>query len=92
MRHGRLTRLPIDMGLKVECYAGYAADERPVRFILGDRPYAVEVVLEQWREPDWAFFRVRADDGGVYLLRHDQRGDVWGLASDARQAGPPASD
>lgn len=30
----------------------------------------VEEVLEQWYGPDHAFFKLRADDGNVYILRH----------------------
>ena len=36
------------MRLRVECYSGRKADERPVRFQLGERGYLVEEVLDQW--------------------------------------------
>jgi hypothetical protein len=36
------------MTLRVECYAGAKADERPVRFQLGERNYMVDGVLDQW--------------------------------------------
>jgi hypothetical protein len=35
------------MKLRVECYAGTKADERPVRFRLGERDHMVEEVLDQ---------------------------------------------
>jgi len=57
------------MKLRVECYSGRKADERPVRFQLGDRDYLIEEVLDQWYGPDSAFFKVRADDGNLYILR-----------------------
>jgi hypothetical protein len=56
------------MRVRVECYAGRKADERPVRFHLDDRAYAVEEIVAQWYEPAGAFFKVRADDGKLYIL------------------------
>jgi hypothetical protein len=56
--------------VRVECYSGYKADERPVRFYLGDTEYPVEEVLDQWYGPEATYFRVRAGDQNVYVLRH----------------------
>lgn len=69
------------MNLQVECYAGHKADERPVRFRLGEHDYMVEELLDQWYGPDDVFFKIRADDGNVYILRHQTSaaGDVWRL-------------
>jgi hypothetical protein len=57
------------MKLEVDCYSGYAADERPVRFRLEGRQYLVDDVLDRWYEPHSIYFRVRADDGNLYILR-----------------------
>src|ERR1039458_688217 len=35
------------MIVEVQCYAGRKADERPVRFRIGDRDYMVEEIVEQ---------------------------------------------
>jgi hypothetical protein len=67
--------------LKVECYSGYKAGERPVRFLLGEGWLAVQDVLDRWYDPHAAYFRVRAEDGGVYILKHDEAEDVWTLES-----------
>ena len=69
------------MILRVQCYAGRKADERPVRFQLGDREYVVEEVLDQWYGPDETFFKVCADDGNLYILRHQIAADEWRLES-----------
>lgn len=61
----------VDMRVRVECYAGRKAYERPLRFWVDDRVRVVEEVLESWYGPTDAFFKVRADDGIVYVLRHD---------------------
>jgi hypothetical protein len=37
----------MQMELGVECYAGTKADERPVRFRLGERDYMADEVLDQ---------------------------------------------
>ncbi len=58
------------MRLQVSCYAGRKTDERPVRFRMDDREYVVEELLDQWYGPEDAFFKVRADDGNLYILRH----------------------
>ena len=57
------------MRLEVECYAGHKADERPVRFRLDEHVYVVEEVVDQWYGPDDIFFKLRADDGNLYILR-----------------------
>jgi hypothetical protein len=69
------------MKLRVECYAGRKADERPVRFQLDDRDYLVEEVLDQWYGSDDTFFKVRADDRNLYILRRNTSRDEWTLES-----------
>jgi hypothetical protein len=69
------------MKLRVECYAGRSADERPVRFQLDDRDYLVEEMLDQWYGPDDTFFKVRADDRNLYILRRNTSRDEWTLES-----------
>lgn len=74
------------MRVSVECYAGRKADERPVRFTLGGRTFEVAEVLDQWYGPDDTYFRVRADDGHLYILRHNASDETWTLESFRRQA------
>ena len=57
------------MTLRVECYSGYKGDKRPIRFELNSQTYFVEDVLDQWYGPDDTYFKVRADDGNLYVLR-----------------------
>ncbi len=67
------------MRVHVECYSGYKADQRPIRFQLGDRVYIVEELLDQWYSPDYLYFKVRADDGNLYILKQNQTADEWTL-------------
>ena len=55
--------------MRVESYSGRKADERPLRFYLQEELRVVEDVLDQWYGPDAVFFKVRADDGNLYILR-----------------------
>jgi hypothetical protein len=65
--------------VSVECYSGFKGAQRPLRFQLGTRWFAVVEVLDQWYDPDAIFFRVRAADGNLYILRHSEPADVWTL-------------
>ena len=78
--------------LKVECYAGYRGDQRPLRFTLGERTYEILEVEDQWYSPGASFFRVRAEDGNLYILRRDEVQDQWTLEGfRAPRSGPKAS-
>jgi hypothetical protein len=65
--------------IEVQCYAGYRADERPLSFTLRGRTFRVEEVEDRWYSPEACYFRVRADDGNLYVLRHDEVRDAWTL-------------
>ena len=67
------------MTVEVESYSGFKADERPLRFRLGERWFEVEEVLDRWYDPDATYFRVRADDGDSYVLRHGDPQAGWTL-------------
>ncbi len=63
--------------IRVECYAGYRAEEEPRRFFIGDRGVCVREIVDRWLDPEHRYFKVRGDDGGLYILRHDEPGDRW---------------
>ena len=65
--------------MRVQCYSGYKADERPERFVFGGREYEVRELDGQWYSLDATYFRVRAQDGNYYVLRHDIGQDSWTL-------------
>jgi hypothetical protein len=65
--------------LRVECYAGHRADQRPVRFSILERTFEVLEVEDQWYSPEAIYFRVLADDGNRYVLRHQETQDIWTL-------------
>jgi hypothetical protein len=63
----------------VECHAGYKADQRPLRFTLGEQLLEVGDIEDQWYGPSACYFKVRASDGNLYILRHDEEQDLWSL-------------
>lgn len=65
--------------IRVECYAGYRSEQTPRRFFLGERRVEVVEVLDAWLAPDHRYFKLRGDDGDLYILRHDTGEDRWEL-------------
>ena len=67
--------------LRVECYAGYKGDERPLRLHLAERTLEVIAVEDRWYSPGETYFRLLTSDGDRYVLRHVEAQDVWSLAA-----------
>lgn len=65
--------------IRVECYSGHRADERPLRFVLSGRPLEVLELDGRWYSPGASYFRVLADDGNLYVLRRDETQGTWTL-------------
>jgi len=78
------------MKIHVECYAGYRGEEEPRAFTLGERRFAVLEIGDRWLAPDHRYFKVKADDGSTYVLRHDTASGEWELAGlVGEERGPP---
>ncbi len=67
------------LGVAVTCYAGYRGEQTPIEFLLGQRKVRVTEVIDRWLAPDHRYFKVRGDDAGVYILRHDVTAGRWEL-------------
>ncbi len=89
----KLKRPAMGLELKVECYSGYKAEERPLRFSFRDKPGAqileVNEVLDQWYGVGYECFKVLAGDGNIYILRHQEPEDNWVLDSFRSGSSPP---
>ncbi len=72
-------RGPARIPLRVECYSGYAADERPVAFQMGERRIPVAEVVDRWQGEDHAYFKLIGEDGMQYVIRQDRTSDSWEL-------------
>jgi archaemetzincin len=77
------------MAVRVECYAGYRGEETPRAFFLDARRVEVAEVLDRWHGVDHRYFKVRAADGALYILRHDTDADRWEITL-FQQPGTPA--
>jgi hypothetical protein len=75
------------MAIRVECYAGYRGEQEPTAFWLGSRRLAVRAIVDRWFAPAQRWFRVDADDGNLYVLRHDDQQGEWDVAAFTRSPG-----
>ena len=73
------------MDIRVESYAGSKAEERPLRIRIDDRKVEVAEVLDRWYGSDHEFWKLKGDDGWVYLLRYDRAQDLWDFHSMTRE-------
>ena len=65
--------------IRVECYAGHRGEQTPRALILKRRRIAVAEVLDAWLAPDHRYFKLKGEDGHLYLVRHDERAGTWEL-------------
>jgi hypothetical protein len=68
------------MKIRVECHAGYRAEEEPRAFTLGETRFEVVEILDRWMAPEQRYFKVKASDGRTLVLRHDTTSGEWELA------------
>lgn len=65
--------------LRVRCHPEYEGGQTPECFYLGEREIAVEDVIDRWLSPGHRYFKVRGDDGGIYIITHDVASSRWEL-------------
>lgn len=68
------------MRISVECYAGYRGEQEPRAFTLGARRFEVRELVDRWLHPAHRYFKVRVDDGRLFILRQDGGSGEWELA------------
>ena len=73
----------MEMTVRVECSSDGETEERPVRFWLKERSWDVEEILDRWYGRDDTFYKVRANDQNLYILRHSGNSNPaeWSLES-----------
>jgi hypothetical protein len=67
------------MRIRVETYAGHGGIDMPRRFRLDSREIDVVDNLDQWPGLDHQYFKVKGDDGCLYILRFDANQTEWEL-------------
>lgn len=64
----------------------------PQAFTLGSQRRGVVEILDRWPGFGYLYLKVRADDGGTYILRREDasgRWDLWLFRAPREAAGPP---
>lgn len=67
----------VKVSITVQTYSGYKVDERPMSFTLVKRRFEVREILDQWQGVGHTYFKLLADDGNLYIIRHDKEADEW---------------
>lgn len=72
--------------IQVSCYGGYKADESPRSFLWDGRTFIVNEIIDRWYEGGIEstsntidYFKVRTDNGNVYIIRHNRLFDGWAI-------------
>lgn len=67
------------IGLTVETVPGEAGTQTIRRFRLGERVREVTENIDQWHGEGYRYFKLKADDGNLYILRFDEAKADWDL-------------
>ena len=72
--------------IKVECYAGYKADEYPVCFYQSNTRFEVLEILDRWNQTEYLdnthvsdYFKVHTNMDKPVIVKHDIKDDKWYL-------------
>ncbi len=66
------------MQIQVETFVDQGVEKlRRIRF--DSRQIEIVDNIDQWPGADYRYFKVRGSDGGLYMLRHDERRATWEL-------------
>ncbi|MGB8491743.1 MAG: hypothetical protein WCE64_11865 [Bacteroidales bacterium] len=78
--------MPDLIPIRVECHAGYKADEYPKCFYLKDNRYEISEIEDRWYQgdynPEWPvsnYYKVRTKDEKRFIIKHEIEKDVWYL-------------
>lgn len=61
----------------VECFSSHAYADRPVALTWEGERLPVAEIEASWREPYLKRFRVRTEDGRVFMLNYFEKRDSW---------------
>ena len=67
------------MRIEVESEAGESGIETPRRIRLDGRVVEIVDTIDRWPGRDYYYFKVKGDDGNLYILRRDDARHAWQL-------------
>jgi hypothetical protein len=83
------------MRLDVDCSNDVHGNAVPTRLGFDGRTVAVTEILDRWPGRHYSYFKIKGDDGAIYVIRHDEGRAEWeltlfqrGAPSMARSASP----
>jgi hypothetical protein len=76
------------MIVKVTCEPGHRGEATPRRLSFERRTAELTLVLDRWLGTDHRYFKMRGEDGAIYILRHDIARDCWELTMYAAAEAP----
>jgi hypothetical protein len=72
--------------IEVTCHSGYKADEHPKSFTWFEKEFIIIEIIDRWYQgnrdplvPAADYFRVKANDGGQYIIKNEKESDQWYL-------------
>lgn len=79
------------MQVEVETYADRGVEKlRRIRF--DSREVDVVENIDQWHGADYRYFKVRGNDGGLYIVRHNELRADWELTMYEQAFSTPSGD
>ena len=76
------------MRVDVECQADERGDPMPHLILMDGRRIAVDEILDRWPGGDYRYFKLRDQDGNIYILRLDEQLAEWDLTMFQKPAAP----
>jgi hypothetical protein len=67
------------MQIEVESDADDAGIKKPKRIRLNGRVVEIVEAIDRWPGRDYSYFKVKGDDGSLYILRLNEARDSWEL-------------
>jgi hypothetical protein len=65
--------------IEVDCSLDARGEMAPRQVTIGRRRLDVVEVLDRWPGSDHRYYKIKADDGATYILRHDTTVHIWQL-------------
>jgi hypothetical protein len=67
------------MEVQVEHRTDHLGVEIPMRFRFDGREIEIVEIVDQWYGPDYRYFKIKGDEGNLYILRFDEGRVEWEL-------------
>lgn len=74
------------MQIEVESDADDRGIEKPKRIRMDRRVIEIVETIDRWPGGDYCYFKVRGDDGNLYILRLNETRDSWELTMFQRES------